>query len=116
MFQRVLSNGFVICSTMYKQCVHRFTCTSQTKPIHNFDNTGDVGGTMGLFLGASIMTVAEIFEFFILRPLCRKRVPSVSDDPIDTSGDNFGQRRPTSKQSDGMYNMGGYEEPPVPRV
>ncbi len=29
--------------------------------------SGDIGGTVGLFVGASVLTVFEFFDFFILQ-------------------------------------------------
>ncbi len=32
---------------------------------------GDIGGTLGLFLGASLLTLFEILDFFLLKPIGR---------------------------------------------
>ena len=40
--------------------------------MHHFHISGDVGGFMGLLLGASIISVMEILDHFVLRWIWRK--------------------------------------------
>ena len=40
--------------------------------MHHFHISGDVGGFMGLLLGASIISVMEILDHFILRWIWKK--------------------------------------------
>ncbi len=42
--------------------------------------SGDIGGTIGLFVGASVMTVFEFFDFFILQVI----VAGLSGDNVAT--------------------------------
>lgn len=45
------------------------------KYVLDFDSffAGDIGGTMGLFLGASFLSVLEIVDFIIHRGIARGR-------------------------------------------
>ena len=52
---------------------------------------GDIGGTMGLFLGASIITVCEIFDFLTLKFLAcwYNRRASQPEKNTVSNGDEF---------------------------
>jgi hypothetical protein len=44
--------------------------------------TGDIGGLMGIFLGASLLSLVELLEFFLLLLQPRNKLKTVEEPPV----------------------------------